>query len=184
MKLIPRQKIWLAIIVVANLTLWIIPSNVVELMVIFVLGTFLMRSTGCIINDLADRNFDGAVDRTKDRPLVTGAVSPNEALALADELGGYLVSVESPEEQAWLLTNFGADMAWLGIEYPHMEWVSGETVVFVNWREGEPSSKEQEPFAIMNWGSKPPGAWNDVTGNPNDLFRGIVEVPRAGPPKG
>ncbi len=58
-----------------------------QLLVIFVLGTFLMRSTGCIINDLADRNFDGAVDRTKDRPLVTGVVSPNEALALAAGLG-------------------------------------------------------------------------------------------------
>ncbi len=58
-----------------------------QLLVIFILGTFLMRSTGCIINDLADRNFDGAVERTKDRPLVTGAISPNQALALAAGLG-------------------------------------------------------------------------------------------------
>jgi 4-hydroxybenzoate polyprenyltransferase len=58
-----------------------------QLLVIFVLGTFLMRSAGCIVNDLADRNFDGAVDRTKDRPLVTGAVSTHEALILASGLG-------------------------------------------------------------------------------------------------
>ena len=52
------------------------------LMVLFVLGTFLMRSAGCVINDYFDRNFDGEVERTKDRPLVTGLVSPNEALIL------------------------------------------------------------------------------------------------------
>ena len=40
------------------------------LMVLFVLGTFLMRSAGCVINDYFDRNFDGEVERTKDRPLV------------------------------------------------------------------------------------------------------------------
>jgi 4-hydroxybenzoate polyprenyltransferase len=54
-----------------------------QLLLIFVLGTFLMRSAGCIVNDLADRNFDGAVQRTSERPLVTGAVAANEALALA-----------------------------------------------------------------------------------------------------
>jgi 4-hydroxybenzoate polyprenyltransferase len=53
-----------------------------HLLGIFVLGTFLMRSAGCIINDLADRSFDGAVARTRERPLVTGAISPGEALAL------------------------------------------------------------------------------------------------------
>jgi len=49
---------------------------------IFVLGTFLMRSAGCAINDFADRNIDGDVARTKDRPLATGAVSAKEALAV------------------------------------------------------------------------------------------------------
>ena len=51
--------------------------------VIFVLGVALMRSAGCVMNDFADRHFDGKVERTKDRPLATGAVSPGEALALA-----------------------------------------------------------------------------------------------------
>lgn len=49
---------------------------------IFVLGTFFMRSAGCVINDLADRNFDGHVARTKDRPLVAGWVTPREALTV------------------------------------------------------------------------------------------------------
>ena len=54
----------------------------VFLMALFVLGTFLMRSAGCVINDFFDRDFDGKVERTKNRPLVTGEVSPNEALVL------------------------------------------------------------------------------------------------------
>ena len=53
-----------------------------HLVLIFTLGTFLMRSAGCVINDYADRHVDGTVERTKNRPLVTGAVSPREALWL------------------------------------------------------------------------------------------------------
>ncbi|HQZ01368.1 MAG TPA: 4-hydroxybenzoate octaprenyltransferase [Thauera sp.] len=53
------------------------------LLLIFVLGTFLMRSAGCVINDYADRDFDGHVERTRNRPLATGAVSASEALLLA-----------------------------------------------------------------------------------------------------
>jgi 4-hydroxybenzoate polyprenyltransferase len=64
--------------------LWIAAKGVPEprLLFIFVLGTFLTRSAGCIINDIADRHVDGAVARTNARPLVTGAVSEKEALLL------------------------------------------------------------------------------------------------------
>lgn len=55
--------------------------------IVFVLGTILTRSAGCAINDFADRNFDGHVKRTKDRPLVTGAVHPIEAIAICAGLG-------------------------------------------------------------------------------------------------
>ncbi|HNO87490.1 MAG TPA: 4-hydroxybenzoate octaprenyltransferase, partial [Rhodocyclaceae bacterium] len=50
---------------------------------IFVFGTVLMRSAGCVINDYADRNFDGHVERTRNRPLAAGRVRPGEALVLA-----------------------------------------------------------------------------------------------------
>ncbi len=53
---------------------------------IFVLGTLLMRSAGCVMNDLADWRFDAKVKRTQDRPLATGAVSRGEAWALASVL--------------------------------------------------------------------------------------------------
>ncbi len=49
-------------------------------LVVFVLGTALMRAAGCAINDYADRDFDPFVRRTQDRPLATGQVSPTEAL--------------------------------------------------------------------------------------------------------
>ena len=64
--------------------LWIAAEGVPDynLLCIFVAGTFLTRSAGCVINDLADRHWDGAVKRTSARPLVTGAVSAREARIL------------------------------------------------------------------------------------------------------
>lgn len=53
-----------------------------KLLIIFSLGTFLMRSAGCAINDIADRKVDGHVERTKLRPLATGAISVKEALGV------------------------------------------------------------------------------------------------------
>jgi 4-hydroxybenzoate polyprenyltransferase len=49
---------------------------------VFVLGTVLMRSAGCVINDYADRDFDRHVERTKERPLTAGRVTTKEALGL------------------------------------------------------------------------------------------------------
>ena len=57
-----------------------------EIVWIFILGTVLMRSAGCAINDYADRDFDGRVARTRDRPLAAGLIKPNEALIVAAAL--------------------------------------------------------------------------------------------------
>lgn len=57
------------------------PDN--RLLFIFIVGTVLMRSAGCVMNDVADRHFDGHVARTDKRPLVAGEVSVKEALLLA-----------------------------------------------------------------------------------------------------
>ena len=64
--------------------LWLAAKGVPDyhLLAIFIAGTFLTRSAGCIVNDLADRDLDGAVARTKARPLVTGAVTVVEAITL------------------------------------------------------------------------------------------------------
>jgi 4-hydroxybenzoate polyprenyltransferase len=54
-----------------------------EILIIFVVGTLLMRSAGCAVNDYADRNFDGHVERTRARPLAAGEIRPHEALVVA-----------------------------------------------------------------------------------------------------
>lgn len=53
-----------------------------KILLIFVVGVVLMRSAGCVINDFADRKIDRYVERTKNRPLTSGRVSPAEALTL------------------------------------------------------------------------------------------------------
>ena len=72
-------------------TLWAIwissegrPDSVI--LAVFVLGTILMRSAGCAINDYADRDFDTHVKRTAQRPLAAGKISPREALMVAGVL--------------------------------------------------------------------------------------------------
>ena len=64
--------------------LWLAAEGIPDthLLLIFLLGTLLTRSAGCIVNDYADRHVDGAVERTRDRPLVTGAVTEKEAIGL------------------------------------------------------------------------------------------------------
>jgi 4-hydroxybenzoate polyprenyltransferase len=54
-----------------------------KVVVVFVLGTFLMRSAGCAVNDYADRDFDPFVKRTRERPLAAREIAPGEALAVA-----------------------------------------------------------------------------------------------------
>ncbi len=68
--------------------LWIASDGVPNwiILLIFITGTALMRSAGCVFNDIADRRYDGQVERTKNRPLVTGELSVKEAYLLAGGL--------------------------------------------------------------------------------------------------
>ena len=68
--------------------LWLAAGGLPNLMLlwIFVLGTVLMRSAGCAINDWADRDFDREVERTRNRPLAAGRIRPWEALVVAAAL--------------------------------------------------------------------------------------------------
>ncbi len=86
------------------------------LVVIFTLGTFLMRSAGCVMNDIADRNFDGHVARTHLRPLVSGEVSVNEALILAAGLSLIAFSLVLTLNGLTILLSFPALL--LAITYP------------------------------------------------------------------
>jgi 4-hydroxybenzoate polyprenyltransferase len=62
--------------------LWVAADGLppIDLIVVFAIGTFLMRAAGCVVNDYADRDFDPDVSRTANRPLATGAVTSNAAL--------------------------------------------------------------------------------------------------------
>jgi len=90
-----------------------------DLLLIFVLGVVLMRSAGCVINDFADRNLDGHVERTRSRPLPSGRVSSREALALFVSLCVLaFVLVLLTDTQTVLLSFGGAALAAI---YPFMK---------------------------------------------------------------
>ncbi|SDI89212.1 4-hydroxybenzoate octaprenyltransferase [Billgrantia gudaonensis] len=61
--------------------LWVAAAGIPErrVLLIFIAGVYLMRAAGCVVNDYADRHFDGHVKRTKDRPLATGRITEGEA---------------------------------------------------------------------------------------------------------
>jgi len=86
---------------------------------VFVLGVIIMRSAGCVMNDFADRNLDGAVERTKDRPLATGQVTPVEAIVLFVALSLIAVAlVLTLNRLTQLLALIGAALT---IVYPFMK---------------------------------------------------------------
>ena len=64
--------------------LWLAANGLpnIKLLIIFVCGVFLMRSAGCVINDYADRDLDGHVQRTAHRPFPSGSVTQREAIGL------------------------------------------------------------------------------------------------------
>ncbi len=79
-----RPAGWLLLLWPTLAALWVAAGGFPgwHLLVVFTLGTFLMRSAGCCVNDVADRDFDRHVKRTAQRPVTAGKVSVKEALAL------------------------------------------------------------------------------------------------------
>lgn len=76
---------WLLLLWPTLWALWLANEGVpsLHLLVVFVAGVFLTRSAGVVVNDLADRNFDPYVERTKNRPIASGRVSVAEACLVA-----------------------------------------------------------------------------------------------------
>ena len=83
---------------------------------IFVLGTVLMRSAGCVINDYADRHIDKHVKRTRERPITSGRIAPNEALWLAATLSIAAFLLIQPLNNLTLLLSVPAVL--LAASYP------------------------------------------------------------------
>jgi 4-hydroxybenzoate polyprenyltransferase len=86
------------------------------IVLIFVLGTVLMRSAGCAINDYADRDFDRHVKRTRERPVTSGRISPREAVWVAVVLSLIAFVLILPLNNLTLLLSFPA--VFLATSYP------------------------------------------------------------------
>lgn len=135
--------------------LWIAAQGVPSLknLAIFVLGVILMRSAGCVINDYADRHFDGHVSRTRARPLASGRVSAREALMLFAILvaASFVLVLLTNASTIWL--SFGA----LGVAalYPFMKRYTyyPQVVLGAAFSWGMPMAFTAET------GSLPPEAW-------------------------
>jgi 4-hydroxybenzoate polyprenyltransferase len=114
-----RPAGWLLLLWPSLYALWIAAAGFPgwHLIAVFTLGTVLMRSAGCCVNDVADREFDKHVKRTAQRPVTTGAVSVREALVLGAVLAllAFLL----------VLTTNAAAIAWsfaalaISIAYPY-----------------------------------------------------------------
>lgn len=93
-----------------------------RILVIFILGVWVMRSTGCVINDLIDQPFDGSVVRTCTRPLVTGAITRIEAWSLLGLLSLLALSLSVQLNKLSIqLSMIGLLLAFL---YPFMKRLS------------------------------------------------------------
>ncbi len=97
-----RPAGWLLLLWPTLCALWIAADGFPgwHLLIVFTLGTVLMRSAGCCVNDVADRDFDKHVKRTANRPVTSGAVSVKEALALGAGLAllafGLVLTTNAP----------------------------------------------------------------------------------------
>lgn len=104
--------------------LWIAAQGTPSLFIfiVFTVGVFLMRAAGCVINDFADRHFDGHVERTKHRPLPSGDVTEKEAKILFISLVGlsFLLVLTLNSMTIWL-SIAGLALAWI---YPFVKRVS------------------------------------------------------------
>ena len=92
------------------------------LLLLFLMGSFVMRSAGCAWNDLIDRDLDRSVERTRNRPIASGAVSPRQAMALIIGLCliGFLVLIQL----GWLAILTGLGSLGLVAAYPFMKRVT------------------------------------------------------------
>lgn len=130
-----------------------------HLLVVFVLGTFLMRSAGCAVNDVADRDFDRHVKRTAQRPVTSGRVHPREALgvgALLAFLAFVLVLSTNPATVAWSVVALA-----VSIFYPFTKrfFSMPQAVLGVAFSFGIPMA-----FAAVR-GEVPAFAWGLLLGN-------------------
>ena len=141
-----------------------------HLMLVFTLGTVLMRSAGCCINDVADRDFDRHVKRTAGRPVTTGAVSVREALLLGAALALCAFGLVLTTNATTIVWSFAALAVTLAYPYAKRFVSMPQAVLGLAFSFGIPmafsavlGSDAVSPRAIA--ASVPPLAWLLLLGN-------------------
>jgi len=130
-----------------------------HLLAVFTLGTFLMRSAGCAVNDVADRDFDRFVQRTARRPVTSGAVSVREALALGAVLALIAFALVLTTNLATVLWSFAALAVSVFYPYTKRFFSMPQAVLGVAFSFGIPMA-----FAAVQ-GRVPALAWALLLGN-------------------
>ena len=120
---------------------------------VFITGVILMRAAGCVINDFADRDFDGHVVRTRERPMATGRVKPKEAWILFAILVALSFGLVLLTNMTTLLLSFGA--LTLAACYPFMKRFTFYPQVIL----GAAFSWGMPMAFTAQTGSLPPEAW-------------------------
>jgi 4-hydroxybenzoate polyprenyltransferase len=156
-----RPAGWLLLLWPSLSALWIASGGFPgwHLVAVFVLGTILMRSAGCCINDVADREFDRHVKRTAGRPVTSGKVSIREALWLGAALALLAFALVLTTNQAAVLWSFAALAVTLIYPYAKRYVSMPQAVLGVAFSFGIPMA-----FAAVQ-GHVPLLAWVLLAGN-------------------
>ncbi len=141
-----------------------------HLLAVFVLGTILMRSAGCCVNDVADRDFDRHVKRTARRPVTCGAIGVPEALAVGAVLAALAFALVLTTNPPAVLLSFPALAVTLAYPYAKRALSLPQAVLGVAFSFGIPMAfaatlggNEWSLAAIT--GAVPPHAWWLMVGN-------------------
>jgi 4-hydroxybenzoate polyprenyltransferase len=156
-----RPAGWLLLLWPSLAALWIAAGGFPgwHLLAVFTLGTILMRSAGCCINDVADREFDKHVKRTSQRPVTTGAVSVREALVLGAVLALLAFLLVLTTNAAAIAWSFAALAIAIGYPYAKRYVSMPQAVLGVAFSFGIPMA-----FAAVQ-GQVPLLAWVLLLGN-------------------
>jgi len=130
-----------------------------HLLAVFVLGTILMRSAGCCVNDVADRDFDRHVKRTAQRPITSGAIGVKEALALGAALALLAFALVLTTNMPTVLWSFAALAVTLFYPYAKRFFAIPQAVLGIAFSFGIPMA-----FAAVR-GEVPALAWWLLVGN-------------------
>jgi len=156
-----RPAGWLLLLWPTLSALWIAADGFPgwHLLAVFTLGTILMRSAGCCVNDVADRDFDRHVKRTAGRPVTRGAVSVKEALLLGAALALAAFALVLTTHRAAVLWSFAALAVAIIYPYAKRYVAMPQAVLGVAFSFGIPMA-----FAAVQ-GQVPALAWVLLLGN-------------------